>query len=54
MAQMVSPASHIRLFLTTLESPVLPYFIVLTSFFFSVLSIYPTLTYFSLWYSGVS
>ena len=43
-SQVASPATHIRLFLNTLDSPVLPLFIVLTSFCFSFSSISPTLT----------
>jgi hypothetical protein len=36
-SQVALPATHIRLFLTTLQSPVLPLFIVPTSFCFSSL-----------------
>jgi hypothetical protein len=48
-SQVASPATHIRLFLNTLDSPVLPLFIVLTSFCFSFSSISPPLTCSSQW-----
>ena len=45
-------AIHIRLFLTTLKSPVLPLFIVHTSFCFSFSSVSPPLTCSSWWCPG--
>jgi hypothetical protein len=56
--QVASLATHIRLFLITLESPVLPLFIVPMSFCFTFSSIAPSLTCSSyctrgLWVSGV-
>lgn len=45
-------SSLVKLFLTTLKSPALPFFIVTTSFCFSFFSFSPPLTCSSKWYPG--